>query len=123
MVLRAFVDESEGEDGTFVLAGHIADVGAWAHFAEEWKDLLPSWGTLRADGERHFKMSEMAQLDERMERVPAFYRVWVDSSPWLASGKPPLVGRRRHRPEADLWNGREESCPVGSRSDVQHPFR
>jgi len=74
MVLQAFMDESEGDDGAFVLAGHIATAEAWAKFSQEWEFLL-SMGTLAQNNKMHFKMSEMAFLPERMERVPAFYKI------------------------------------------------
>ncbi len=41
MVFQAFMDESEGVDGTFVLAGHIATVEGWAKFARDWEAALP----------------------------------------------------------------------------------
>jgi hypothetical protein len=72
--LQAFVDESATfPNGEFVLAGHIAPAEQWALFSREWEQLLPSAGTLNSEGFYHFKMSEMAALPERMERVPAFY--------------------------------------------------
>jgi len=74
MVLRAFMDESIDEDGTFVLAGHIADVQSWEKFAADWERMLPL-AVRAADGGFHFKMTEMAQTPERMSRVPGFYRL------------------------------------------------
>jgi hypothetical protein len=69
---QAFLDESFGND-EYVLAGHIASAAKWTTFAKDWEELLP-FGTIAPNGKRHFKMSEMAYLPERMERVPAFYR-------------------------------------------------
>ena len=41
---------------------------------QEWDRMLP-YGTLRPDGTYHFKMSEMASNQERMARVPAFFKI------------------------------------------------
>jgi Protein of unknown function (DUF3800) len=79
---QAFVDDSYTTDAEFVLGGHIAAPEAWAAFSSEWEALLPS-GTLSADGRYHFKMSEMAMTEERMECVPAFY--WLIEKYALAS--------------------------------------
>lgn len=78
MVLQAFMDESVGEDGTFVIAGYIADAEAWTNFSLEWEKMVEGFGVLDSDGRKHFKMSEMAWLPERMERVAAFYRIIED---------------------------------------------
>ncbi len=77
MVLQAFIDESFSEE-EFVLAGHIATAESWADFSKEWEQLLPAFGTLNEQGKYHFKMSEMAQSPERMDRVPFFYKVIED---------------------------------------------
>ena len=82
MVLQAFMDESENEEGSFVIAGHIATAEAWAAFSKEWEERLP-FRTLAPNNKKHFKMSEMASLKERMERVPAFYKV-IESHVLLA---------------------------------------
>ncbi len=74
MSLQAFIDDSYREGAEFVLAGHIASADVWAKFSEEWKSLL-RYGTLASNGKYHFKMTEMAQTQERLERVPAFYRL------------------------------------------------
>lgn len=74
MVLQAYVDESEGVDGTLVLGGCISTAEKWAAFAAEWEALLP-YAVLGKSG-YHFKMSEMAINDERMSRVPAFFHVF-----------------------------------------------
>jgi hypothetical protein len=71
---QAFIDDSITPGGEFVLAGHIATAEKWALFAKDWEDLLPL-GTIAKNNKYHFKMSEMAISPERMERVPAFYRV------------------------------------------------
>lgn len=70
---QAFIDESFSKE-EFVLGGHIATVEAWANFAREWEELLPL-GTRAKNGRYHFKMSEMAQSQERMARVPTFYKL------------------------------------------------
>jgi hypothetical protein len=72
--LQAFIDDSITPGAEFVLGGHIASAGAWARFAKKWEELLPS-GTLAKNNKYHFKMSQMALLEERMIRVPAFY--WI----------------------------------------------
>lgn len=76
MVLQAYIDDSQ-KDGWFVLAGHIATTEAWAAFSRDWENLLPTHGTMVPSPGTgyHFKMSEMAMIDERMSRVPAFYRL------------------------------------------------
>ena len=56
MVFQAFIEDSYTRDGEFVLAGHIATEEAWVQFSKEWEELLPSGGTLAANGEYHFKM-------------------------------------------------------------------
>lgn len=76
MVLQAFIDESEGENGTFVLAGYVATAEAWAKFSRDWERMLPTQGTLREkENKYHFKMTEMAAIPERLKRVPGFLRV------------------------------------------------
>jgi hypothetical protein len=74
LVLQAFVDYSYNPNGVFVLAGYIASAEAWADFSKEWEAMLP-FGTLNQRNRYHFKMAEMAMTDERMERVPAFFRI------------------------------------------------
>lgn len=75
-MLQAFIDESTEENGPFVLGGCIASTESWAAFSLEWERLLPRFGILReGDCRYHFKMKEMAALEERMARVPVFYRV------------------------------------------------
>jgi hypothetical protein len=78
-VLQAFIDESIDQGEVFVLGGYIATAEAWANFSREWEKLVSSgWGTTRPDGNRHFKMSEMAMEESRMERVEVFFRVIED---------------------------------------------
>ena len=72
MVLQAFIDES-GKDDWFVLGGYIASAEAWAAFSKDWEQILPLG--IRDKKGFHFHMHEMSWLPERMERVPAFYRV------------------------------------------------
>ena len=74
MVVQAYIDDSQSTNGTFVLAGYIASAERWAAFAKEWESALP-FGTLNKYSKYHFKMSEMALLPERMERVPYFYKI------------------------------------------------
>jgi hypothetical protein len=74
VTLQAYIDDSYGDDGTFVLAGHIASAKVWESFSQEWAQLILTHGTLDSKNETyHFKMKEMALNDERMSRVPAFY--------------------------------------------------
>lgn len=70
---QAFIDESESKE-EFILGGHIAPAAAWADFSKEWEDVL-SQGTRASNGSYHFKMTEMAQNTERMERVRLFYKI------------------------------------------------
>jgi len=70
---QAYIDESES-DGLLVLAGHIAPVQNWAALASEWEQLLPRFGTLGDHG-YHFKMSEMAATEDRLENVKPFNRL------------------------------------------------
>lgn len=53
VVLQAYIDDSRGDDGTFVLAGYIATAESWAKFAGEWEELLP-YGTPRWQGRLSF---------------------------------------------------------------------
>lgn len=76
VALQAYIDDSVGEGGNYVLAGHIASADAWEAFSRDWEKTLPM-GLRDKDG-WYFKMSEMAASPERMERVPAFYRVMED---------------------------------------------
>lgn len=78
IVLQAFIDESFEQDGVFVLGGYIASANSWATFSREWERLLRPFGTVREDGRYHFKMAEMAMNEERMARVPIFFRVIED---------------------------------------------
>lgn len=79
MNLQAYIDDSgDDESGVYVLAGHIASVESWVLFAKEWERLLPH-GTLAPNSTQyHFKMTEMALNEERLERVPRFYKVIED---------------------------------------------
>jgi len=74
MVLQAYIDDSYNAGGVFVLGGHIAPADIWAKFAKDWEELLP-YGVRSKDGNHHFKMSEMAAIPERMDRVGAFYKL------------------------------------------------
>ena len=74
MVFQAYIDDSQDDDGTFVLAGYIASAERWASFSREWERMLP-WATVQPDGRHRFKMSEMAMSPERMGRLPAFHTI------------------------------------------------
>jgi hypothetical protein len=79
VVLQAFIDDSVSKD-EYVLAGHIASLEGWSNFAKAWEDLLKQgFGTKRKDGKYHFKMSDMALSEERMMRVPFFYKIIEDN--------------------------------------------
>lgn len=74
VVLQAYIDDSYNAGGVFVLAGYIASAEGWANFSREWEEMLPH-GTLNKHNRYHFKMAEMALNEERMARVPGFYRI------------------------------------------------
>jgi hypothetical protein len=74
MVWQGYIDESIDAEH-FVFAGYLAPAEAWAQFAEEWDAMLRRMGVLAPNGTYRFKMSEMAALPERMDRVPGFYRI------------------------------------------------
>ncbi|WP_291837043.1 DUF3800 domain-containing protein [Brevundimonas sp.] len=80
MVFQAFLDDS-ADDSIYVLAGHIASAEQWAALAVEWERLLPKYGVLSKDGQYHFKMSEMAQNQERLARIGPFFRLIEDHIP------------------------------------------
>jgi hypothetical protein len=82
MVFQAFIDDSATQNGVFVLAGHVASKDVWAKFSKDWEEILP-YGLLDKNGRYYFKMSEMAQTKERMERVGAFYKI-IDNHDLLA---------------------------------------
>ncbi|MDW3221314.1 MAG: hypothetical protein R8G34_00240 [Paracoccaceae bacterium] len=50
----------------------VATAGNWEKFSEDWEELLP-WGAIDANGERHFKMSEMTSPGG-IERMQPFWR-------------------------------------------------
>jgi hypothetical protein len=75
----SWTSESADPEGEFVLAGHIAEPGEWAKLIGEWDRLLPKFGTRAKNGKWHFKMKEMAQFPDRMERVPIFYKLIEDN--------------------------------------------
>ena len=73
----------------------------WAALSREWAELLPRFGTLRRDGSRHFKMSEMQMSAHRKENVRPFLRVierhvqsYTDNKVEYARASLPI-----HRPE------------------------
>ena len=74
MIWQAAFDESES-DGVFVLGGYLTTAEKWVKFTAEWEPLVNAFGTLGKTGQRRFKMKEMASSSERIQHVPAFYRV------------------------------------------------
>jgi hypothetical protein len=78
LVLQAYIDDSEGTDGSYVLAGHIASVEQWATFSREWGRLLP-WAKLGRNNVRRYKFNEMMGNPQDRERSAAFYRVIEDN--------------------------------------------
>ena len=119
-VFQAFIDDSYTANGEFVLAGHIATAEAWVAFAKDWEELLP-FGTLAPNGKYHFKMSEMALLPERMERLPAFWRAIQKHVAVSLSCRINIAELRRARtriyvPAADVrWGFWENPYLVASR--------
>lgn len=80
MVLQAAIDDSvDDETGVYVLAGFIASAETWASFSAEWERIL-HFAPMNKYGKRQFKMSSMAQSEERMQYLPAFLRVIDDHS-------------------------------------------
>lgn len=73
LVLQAFIDESF-DDRVFVLGGYIASAETWAEFSEEWESIL-EYALRGGDGDWRFKMVEMAQTAERIERSIAFFNI------------------------------------------------
>lgn len=74
VVVQCYVDGSgTGDPGLFVMGGYIASAKAWAAFSGEWQERLNMRPQLP-----YFKMSEMAQSPERLERAGWFYRVIED---------------------------------------------
>ncbi len=79
-MFQAYIDDSSTEDGVFVIAGYVATAEVWAQFVRDWEEMLP-YG-IRDKRGFYFKMSEICINNERIERVPAFYRV-IDRHPLL----------------------------------------
>lgn len=73
--LQAFIDDSYDKEGVFVLGGCIASARDWAAFSKDWEKALPRYGVLGPKDRHRFKMSEMAALDDRMNRVPIFFSI------------------------------------------------
>lgn len=72
MVVQAYVDESEGpKGGVFVLAGIVSTAEQWAKFSAEWERMLRH-GTLSSRNDYHFKIDEMLDNDERVDRIAWF---------------------------------------------------
>lgn len=80
----AYLDESISEKA-FVLGGHVASPMQWRKFSSDWGKLLERFGVLGQDNRYRFKMSEMAQLDERMERLAPFVHVMKSCIPFSIS--------------------------------------
>jgi hypothetical protein len=101
MVLQAFIDESyNSQTGIYVLGGYIASAEAWDNFLKEWKEMLPD-GTPDKHGRYHFKMREMAVSENRMQRVPKFFRI-IEKYVLLAiSCKASVIDIKRAK--ARLW--------------------
>ncbi len=77
MNLKAVIDDCYREEsGTYVLAGHIFSEENINKLETDWKNLLPTYGILLdKDNQKHFKMNQMNHIEERLERVSAFYRI------------------------------------------------
>jgi hypothetical protein len=75
VILQAFIDDSLGEDGTFVLAGYVASAETWAKFSKDWEEILPYSGQVDDNGVGYFKMSDLARKGDGIERSQAFFRV------------------------------------------------
>jgi len=105
MVLQAFFDESFSDE-EFILGGHIATAESWAVLSKEWEQLLPVFGTLNSEGKYHFKMSEMAQSSERMERVQVFYKLIEDNVITSISARLNLTDFRRAQDRATAFVSR-----------------
>jgi hypothetical protein len=74
VTFKAIIDDSQDENGTFVLAGYVARAEAWTKFTQEWQKLLPRTRKGRS-GKHRFKMNEMVQSEELRAHLPAFFRV------------------------------------------------
>lgn len=68
---KGFFDGSgTGSPDFYIMAGYVAPAESWATFSIEWQELLDMRPHLEA-----FKMSDMAQSEERLERASWFYRL------------------------------------------------
>lgn len=94
MVYQAYVDDSRKGD-TLVLGGYLSTAERWARFSSEWEQLVEAFGTLGADGRKHFKMSEMNQNAERLERVPIFAKIAEQYALLALSGSIDCAALRR----------------------------
>ncbi len=74
MTLQAFIDDSLGDDGIYVLAGYISTEERWKEFSREWTRML-NFASIQPDGRRRFKMSEMALSPNRMSYVNGFHNI------------------------------------------------
>lgn len=105
MNLQAYVDDSYDQGGFFVLGGCISPAKDWATFSKEWEATLPTKGVLGADGIYRFKMSEMAALPERMDRVPIFYSIIEKYVLGFLSVRLEINALRRARERITTGNG------------------
>jgi hypothetical protein len=72
-VWHAYIDESVDSD-VFAIGGFLSPVERWVSFSQAWEQLLP-FALRDGKGQFQFKMSEMAQTPERLERAIAFWRL------------------------------------------------
>ena len=75
VILQAFIDDSLGDDGTFILAGYVASAESWPKFSKAWEEILPHSGQIDKNGVRYFKMADLARKSDGIERSQAFFRV------------------------------------------------
>jgi hypothetical protein len=85
MIWQAYIDDSETNQATSVLAGYIATAEVWANFTTKWEPLLPYTLPSKSTDKRRFKMSEM--WNHNREMVPAFQNVIVNHIPFALSCK------------------------------------
>lgn len=100
--LQCFADGSGSHKNEkfFVMAGYVASVEQWAAFAREWQERLDMTPRLP-----YFKMSEMAQSPERLERAGWFYRVIEDHVRLAISISIPVAAFRAQVKTADWFKG------------------
>ena len=74
MILSGLFDESEGESGTYVVAGYLIRPSALTALTKEWDPLRRKFGVLDKDDTYQFKYRVLA-APSRRERLAPFYRV------------------------------------------------